>query len=323
MIICVIGLGSMGKRRIRILQENYPNCKIIGVDGREDRRSEAEKTYSIVCFAKVSEISNKRVDCVFVCTSPLSHHRIIKECLALKCHVFTELNLVSDGYGEILLLAQEVNRKVFMSSTFLYREEIQYIEKKVSNEKKWNYTYHVGQYLPDWHPWESYNDFFLADKRTNGCREILAIELPWILSAFGEIEEVGSNHNKLTDLKVDYDDNFIIQIRHKNGNKGCLVVDVVSPIAIRKFTVYTENDYISWEGTPESLLEYNHLTKQLEQVVLSERAEHREGYQAFITENAYRNEIQAFFDYIQINRQPRYGLMEDRNVLDIIDKIGA
>ena len=38
MKIVVIGLGSMGKRRIRLIKEMYPDYTVVGIDGREDRR---------------------------------------------------------------------------------------------------------------------------------------------------------------------------------------------------------------------------------------------------------------------------------------------
>ena len=38
MNIMVIGLGSMGKRRIRLIHELYPEYLIYGIDEREDRR---------------------------------------------------------------------------------------------------------------------------------------------------------------------------------------------------------------------------------------------------------------------------------------------
>ena len=104
-------------------------------------------------------------------------------------------------------LAKEVCKTLFLSSTFFYREEIRYIRSKISNDKKWNYSYHIGQYLPDWHPWESYKDFFLGDKRTNGCREIMAIELPWLTGTFGEVDRVNVLSDKLTGLNIDYKDN--------------------------------------------------------------------------------------------------------------------
>ena len=38
MNVLVIGLGSMGKRRIRLISEMYPMYDLYGVDNRKDRR---------------------------------------------------------------------------------------------------------------------------------------------------------------------------------------------------------------------------------------------------------------------------------------------
>lgn len=322
MRIAVVGLGSMGKRRIRLMKEMYPEIVIIGIDGRVDRRKEASDLYHIECVAVLSEIVGKP-DCIFVCTSPLSHNAIIHEALTLGCHVFTELNLVIDGYSENMKLSKEKGVQLFLSSTFYYREEIRYIRERISQDKKWNYIYHIGQYLPDWHPWESYKDFFLGDKRTNGCREIMAIELPWLTGTFGEVTEIKVMSDKQTDLNIDYKDNFMIQLQHTNGNKGSLIVDVVSPVAVRNLEVYTENGYLSWNGTPDSLREYNVESKELKPVSLTEDAEHMDGYRAFVVENAYKNEIREFFGVVAGEKEPLYGFEQDLRILELIDKIGA
>ena len=324
MNILVVGLGSMGKRRIRLIQRMYPNYKCYGVDSKEDRRKEVEKICGIECTATIREaLQSFAIDSAFVCTSPLSHNAIIKECLENKWNVFTELNLVDDGYEENVALAKEKGVILFLSSTFFYREEVSYLRSKVDNDKKWNYVYHIGQYLPDWHPWENYNDFFISDKRTNGCREIMAIELPWITKTFGKVKAVHALADKMTGLKIDYNDNYMIQIEHENGNKGTLIVDVVSPLAVRRLEVYTENQYIQWSGTPESLYEYDQADDRLKSVVLNEKAEHKEGYRAFVVENAYKNEIQEFMDVVNKGKEQVYGFEEDLKVLKLIDQIGA
>ena len=322
MNIAVVGLGSMGKRRIRLIKEMFPVYSIYGIDGRDDRRIEASEQYSIPCYSRIDDCKSS-IDCVFVCSSPLSHNTIIQDALNKGYNVFTEINLVSDGYDENIKLAKENGLKLFLSSTFLYREEIRYIREKISGECSWNYIYHIGQYLPDWHPWESYKDFFLGEKRTNGCREIMAIELPWITKVFGDIAEVCSAGSKITGLNIDYNDNYMIRLTHENGNKGCLIVDVVSPVAVRKLEIYSEGKYISWNGTPDSLNEYDPMTKRLESVVLSEKAEHVEGYRSFVVENAYRNEIHAFFDTIMNDAEPLYDFEQDKKILSLIDSIGA
>ena len=321
MRIVVVGLGSMGKRRIRLIKEMYPGYILFGVDGRSDRREEASRQYNIKCLDSINSVNG--ADCAFICTSPLSHNSLIHECLLKGWNVFTELNLVPNGYKENLSLAREKSKTLFLSSTFFYREEIIFIRSKVTKDRKWNYSYHIGQYLPDWHPWENYNDFFLGDKHTNGCREILAIELPWLTETFGEVDFVHVLSDKLTGLNIDYKDNFIIQIQHKNGNKGSLIVDVVSPVAVRKFEVYSERQYISWNGTPDSVAIFDDKSKKMVPVTLSEKAEHMEGYSSFVVENAYKNEIQEFFNVVDGTAIARYGLEQDLKVLELIDTIGA
>lgn len=321
MRIVVIGLGSMGKRRIRLIQEMYPEFTIIGIDGRQDRREEATQKFGINCTDSINSIDS--ADCAFICTSPLSHNNLIHACLEKGWNVFTELNLVSDGYEHNMALAKEKNITLFLSSTFFYREEIRYIRKKITSDRKWNYIYHIGQYLPDWHPWESYKDFFLGDKRTNGCREIMAIELPWLTNAFGTVQGVHVLTDKMTDLNVDYKDNFIIQLQHENGNKGTLIVDVVSPVAVRKLEAYAEGAYLSWNGTPDSLAEFDPISKRLVPVTLHEQTERLEGYSSFVVENAYKNEIREFFNVVNGISPAQYGFEQDYAILKLIDTIGA
>lgn len=322
MTVLVIGLGSMGKRRIRLMKELYPSIEIIGVDGKDDRRDEAHNLFGINCFESIDSVTGN-IDCAFVCTSPLSHSGIITECLEYDWNVFTELNLVDDEYDRNIELANDKGLTLFLSSTFFYREETRYIRSRIKADRKWNYIYHIGQYLPDWHPWESYKDFFIGDKRTNGCREILAIELPWLTDAFGEIKAVNAVSDKMTELDIDFDDNYCIYIDHEGGNKGVLVVDVVSPLAVRKFDAYAEKEYIAWGGTPDSICEYDPASGRLVKIALTEEAEHREGYSEFIVENAYRNEIAEFFDVVLNGKKQQYGFEEDRKILRAIASMGA
>lgn len=135
----VIGLGSMGKRRIRLLCR-HKEMEIVGIDSNEERRAEASEEYGIKCSRNLDEcFKTHYVDCAFVCTSPLSHADIIKECLMNNLHVFTEINLVSDGYEENMRLAKDKGLVLFLSSTPLYRKEIRTIIEKVRNHSKINY----------------------------------------------------------------------------------------------------------------------------------------------------------------------------------------
>lgn len=323
MKILIIGLGSMGKRRLRLIQKIDKGHNIIGVDGNKKRCAEAQKLFDIVTYSSLEEAKaeNSDVKAVFVCTSPLSHNEIIHSCLMNSWNVFTELNLVADGYEENMKLAKEKGCVLFLSSTFLYRDEISYICNELKGKEKLNYIYHIGQYLPDWHPWENYKDFFVQDKRTNGCREIMAIEFPWLIEVFGDVINYNVLSDKMSNLEITYHDNFMIQLQHEHGNKGVLIVDIVSPAAVRNLEIYGQNLYLSWNGTPDGLKQFDCNEKVLQNIHLEGTAEHAAGYSSFVIENAYQHEIEDFFDVLSNQKEQRYGFQKDKKILQLIDRI--
>ena len=325
MKIIVIGLGSMGKRRIRLLGEKK-DIQLIGIDSQESRCAEVKEKFGLKCYPSILEaVATEHPDAAVISTSPLSHATIIKECLLNDLHVFTEINLVADGYVENMALAKEKGKVLFLSSTFLYRKETRTIIEKANKANcPLNYIYHIGQYLPDWHPWESYNNYFIGNPRTNGCREIMAIDLPWIVTAFGPIKSVSAVKSKNTQLNINYNDNYLITIEHENGNKGVLAADVVTRKSIRHIDVYGETFQLSWNGTADSLQEYNLETKEMHIIHFDEASEHVDGYAAFITENPYREELNAYLAQIANPKAvPAWTFDKDFELLKIIDKIEA
>lgn len=319
MKVCVIGLGSMGKRRIRLLRQLFPDVEIVGIDSNADRMAAVAREYAIDCCASLDEIRTA-MDCAFVCTSPKSHGPIINACLEKGCHVFSEINLLSDLYAENIRMAGQKQRVLFLSSTPLYKEEMRHITEQVrQNGKPCVYQYHVGQYLPDWHPWDDLKEFFVSQKSTNGCRELLAIELPWMQNAFGEVASVRTIRRKTTALPFDFPDTYLVQIEHVGGTVGNLLVDVVSRQAVRRLEVMNEQLYIRWDGTPDSLWEKNISTGELERVGTGAYI-HEKEYGEFINEYAYAKEIEEFFAVIK-GGQAIYGFEKDKETLRIIDEI--
>lgn len=325
MNIVVIGLGSMGRRRIRLIKKYDSALQIFGIDTNEERRRACEKEYGVETYSNLNDLfDNNTVNCAFVCTAPLSHSGIITQCLERKIHVFTELNLVSDGYDKNVALAKANDVVLFMSSTFLYRDEVKKIRSLIKQANCLvNYTYHVGQFLPDWHPWENYKDFFVGDKRSNGCREIFAIELPWLTDVFGDISKVRATKNKMSNLNIDYNDNYLVMVEHTTGHKGMFAVDIVSRKAVRNLEIFGENLFLQWDGSPEGLRTYDFMKKEEEIIKLYDEIDQLEQYSRFVVENAYFNEIVLFFAAVGGGEEPSYSFGKDKAILEIIDEIEA
>ncbi|SFK46139.1 Gfo/Idh/MocA family protein [Succinivibrio dextrinosolvens] len=321
----VVGCGSMGRRRIRLLKKISSAFQIVAVDSNKERQNKVRKEFAIETFDSIESVFDCFTpDCAVISTPPLSHSSLIESCLNHNCHVFTELNLVSDNYKNNIALAELKNRVLFLSSTFLYRDEICYIQNKIQcSNSPVNYTYHVGQYLPDWHPWENYQDFFVWDKRTNGCREIFAIELPWILKTFGEIDSFNVMHSKMSSLQIDYDDNFVLMVTHKNGSKGLIACDVISRKPVRNLEVFGENVYLKWDGSPDGLYCYDFQNKKDCKIALYDKVDRKENYASFVIENAYQTELECFIAECQGSKKAKYTFEDDLNTLSLIDRIGA
>ena len=204
----------------------------------------------------------------------------------------------------------------------LYRAETQYIKAQVAAFKKpVNYIYHIGQYLPDWHPWENYKNFFVGDKRTGGVREIFGIDLPWLLDAFGPVKGVHAEKDKLSDLEIDYPDSYFITLRHENGTKGLLAVDVVSPKAVRSFECFGEGLHLFWEGNPKALYRWDGAAGDKVPVDTYESFEHDSRYSDNIVENAYVDELANFFGVLAGRETPRWSFEKDKEVIALIERI--
>ncbi len=319
----IIGLGSMGKRRTMLLQKHFSEVALVGIDNNVQRRFSVSAKYNMDTFASIDEALLKgRFDFAFVCTAPIAHSQIINQCLKNSMNVFTEINLIDDGYDDNIALAKDKGRVLFLSSTFLYRDETRFlIDKMVQHKGKLNYTYHVGQYLPDWHPWENFKDFFVGDKRTNACRELFAIELPWLLAAFGKVKNMSVIKGSISSLPLGYADSYLVTFVHETGHSGQLMIDVVTRIPVRSFSVFGENMQVEWKGKPEELWLANDCFSNMEKVNFTEHTQRLEGYRDFIVENAYVEEIREFFLVCSGKSTARYSFSQDKCILSLIDEI--
>lgn len=322
MKIGVIGLGSMGKRRLRLLADFFPEIILIGVDSRKDRQEEVESIFNIKTFESLQEaVKEGQIEAVCICTSPISHGSIILEALKTDLHVFTEINLLNDYYEEAIELARVKNLHLYLSSTFLHRREIKLFEKAIKQDPKVTYRYHVGQYLPDWHPWESYKDFFVANKKTNGCREIFAIELPWISKVFGKIESFELQKQKISGLDIDYPDNYALIVKHESGIFGTLNVNILSRVAKRDLDIIGEKTQISWDGSPDGLYQWNETNKQMMKKDLYTGYMDDKNYSKTIIEDAYLEEIKEYIALLNGEiTDTLYSFKKDKAIIDLINK---
>lgn len=324
MELLLIGLGSMGRRRIRLLSSFFPGLLFAAVDSREDRRKVVAEQFRCSVFESFEEaLDNFQPSVLVVSTPPDAHCGFLIDGLRRGLHTFSELDLLDDGYDDIIPYEERRWPVAFLSSTPLFRSENRWIiENRKRVGERCFYNYHVGQYLPDWHPWERYDEFFVGELRTNALRELLCIELPWLTKSFGKVAEFSCIWSHTSSLNLPYPDTCQVLLRHSDGTAGCLTVDCVSRQAIRELRISGEEGTIIWEGNSQSLRFLPPSGECVYPMRDEREIERQKGYAEFISETPYLEELRCFFRLIAGEKTERlYCYAEHREILRLVDDI--
>ena len=323
-LFLVIGLGSMGKRRIRNLKSlGYQN--IIGYDKNEDRMIETKKLYSINIEKNLNKIlKNFLIDAIIISVPPDYHHIYLKFALKLKIPAFVEASVLDTELEEIIA-DSEIN-KVFIapSCTMLFHPAIIKIKEILKSKtlgKISNFIYHSGQYLPDWHKYEKVEDYYVSNKVTGGAREIVPFELTWITSLLGLPKRVVGFNKKTIDIigAPDIDDTYNLLMDYDNFIFN-LSVDVVSRKATRNLMINGDKKQLLWNWDDQKIKLYDPVKHNWEIFHYSVTSAEK-GYNKNITEKMYIDELESFIMSIQTNIKFPNNLKKDRSVLNLLYQI--
>jgi predicted dehydrogenase len=244
--ILIVGLGSMGKRRIRNLLK-LGQSDIIGFDTRKDRRNETTKKYHIKTFSRLDEAFEKKPGLMIISTPPDLHLKYAKVAIEKNVNFFTELNMFSKDIEQIIHKMRGKSIVGLPSCTLRFHPVVKKAKQLLDKNTIGNVLLiqqHIGQYLPNWHPWEDYRKFFVSKRETGGARELLPFELFWLTYLFSDIKSVYANIGKVSKLDADIDDFYQILIEFKNKIFCTLNIDVVSIPSFRETKIIGEKGTI-------------------------------------------------------------------------------
>jgi predicted dehydrogenase len=233
--LLVVGVGSIGKRHIDNIRKF--NEKIDIADISNKRLNECQKKFKFInnTFLNFKNAMNKKqYDAVFICTPPHKHLEIANYAIKRNINIFIEkpLGMNTRGWQKLANICKK--NKIINYVGYCHRH-INYVQfakqlldkkiigKIISGNIRW------GSYLPDWHPWEKYNSFYMAKKSQGGgalLDESHGIDLLRYL--VGEAKEVFAIVDTISGLKITSDDNAFLTLRMKNNSLFHLNFDLHS-----------------------------------------------------------------------------------------------
>ncbi|MCF8482113.1 MAG: Gfo/Idh/MocA family oxidoreductase [Rhodospirillum sp.] len=315
----VVGLGSMGKRRIRNLT-HLGETDLIGFDMRQDRREEVEKTFGMRTFADLDEAMADGPGALVISTPPGLHMPYALAAVTAGKHFFAEADTVTEGMAEVQRIANEKGLVAAPSMTMRFHPAVKMIKEllvKGAIGKVLTFTHHCGQYLPDWHPWEDYRTFYVSKKESGACREIVPFELVWLNWLIGDVAQVQGMRDKLTDLEADIDDVYHLNLRYTNGVLGHLLVDVVARSPLRSIRILGSEGTLEWTASEKMVRVYDTASKSWTEYA-EPVAQVVDGYSELSVEGMYIEEMNTYAKACQGEGEYAFTLPEDEAILEVL-----
>jgi len=247
--ILIVGTGSAGKRYAR----NFRNlgCRISVCDPREDRLHEAEKEGPI--YGKHTNLeqalSAEGYDGIVIASPPSYHVDQVLRVLAGGIKWVLCEKPLSINASEARKLEPHAN-SVLLAYTYRWWPPIQTFRERLRAGEIGlirSLRFVMSAHLEDWHPWERYQDFFMARRDLGGgalLDESHFIDLMlWML---GTPSKIYAQVDKISGLEIDSDDNVDILASYANGIRVNLHLDLIGRPHARNITAVGEGGTLAY-----------------------------------------------------------------------------
>ena len=248
----------MGRRRVRNLT-HLGGHEIAGFEPQLERGRQVGEEAGIEVFGSIEDGLAWGPEALVISTPPDHHAEYALAASRAGLPFFTEASVVTTGMDEVIEAARASGVVAAPSCTMRWHPAVQVLRRRIEEGaigRPLAFTHHVGQWLPDWHPWEDYRTFYVAKRETGAAREIVPFELNWLSGLFGELVELNSFTAKLSSLEADIDDIYSTLLAFDSGVQGSMTIEVISRPAIRLARIVGEEGTLCWDWTNRRVLEW-------------------------------------------------------------------
>ncbi|MHC4872449.1 MAG: Gfo/Idh/MocA family protein [Planctomycetota bacterium] len=306
--ILVVGCGSMGRRRIRHCRELL-DAEVFIWDIREDRREEVRNMFSVNVITAQDEMLAFQSDILFICVPPSEHEYYINWAIAHGVSFMTE-QPVSDKLDNLSLIRENVEKNqmiTHVSSNHRFSGRVKAVKEIINSGelgRPLTGIVEIGEWLPDWHPYEPYTDYYPSNKAMGGGLDGVC-DLDWLRYLFGEVTAKAGMGDTYSDLEIDTCDVAQFIFRFESNCQVILHTDFLQKefSAALKF-VFTEGQIT--HRMPDSYLSiYNDRSKNWNTVDFCAEKNNNptmQGKESFdFVEPMYKGDTEYFFKKLSEN----------------------
>ena len=248
----IVGSGSIGQRHIRNLRHTGID-RIVALRSKKGHFKSLPKELGIEEVYEWSELENQQFD-IAIISNPSSLHLAAVEKIVNKAKgVFIEkpLSDTLQSSKDVVDLIQSNKLVSFVGHNMMFHPAVRkmfefYNENEVGEIV--NFQCQVGQWLPDWHPYEDYKKAYYARKDLGGGVSLTMIhEIHLALQLAGEPVEVYGMLSDNQHLDLDVDVCSDVMVRHRKGAVSQIHLDYLQRPPHRSGLLTFECGWISYD----------------------------------------------------------------------------
>lgn len=204
MKILIIGLGSIAKKHISVLQRLDSDLSIFALRSNKSRNTE-EGVHNIYSWKKVP----KDLDFIIISNPTSKHAETILEGLNFGVPLFIEKPVLHslDRTEELAERVRKGNVITYVACNLRFHPAIQFLKEEFKKNLPIEYNSYCGSYLPDWRPDTDYREVYSAKKELGGGVNLdLIHEIDYCYYLLGTPIKNTSYFRKKSALEIDSND---------------------------------------------------------------------------------------------------------------------
>jgi predicted dehydrogenase len=288
--------------------------EILAFDVRTDRLREVESRFNVKVFDDLEKAWASNPNVAFITVPTSLHVSLSQKAAEHGCHLFIEKPLSDrlEGVDQLLNTVRERNLVTLVGCNMRFRPGLITVKRLLEQKSIGQVVtarVEVGQYLPDWHPWEDYREGYSARRELGGGVILDAIhEIDYIRWMLGEVEMVACFAGKLSHLDIQTEDTAGILLRFADGMIGEVHLDYVQRVYSRSCHIIGDQGTIRWDETLGEVRWYSAVRGNWEVIADPPGWEFNQ---------MYRNELSHFLRCLSGEERPVLDVSEGKRVLEV------
>ena len=310
--LAIIGLGSIGKRHLRLIAEIRPDIEIIVMRSGHGSVCKEEQLATKIVHS-VDEVVNEGVQAAIVSSPATLHLEQSLELAKRGVHLLIEkpISHTSDRVNELLKILDENDLTAMVGYVLRYDHGAIKFKKWLDNKIKGKILHvriECGSYLPDWRPDQDYRKTVSALPELGGGVLLeLSHELDYLHWFFGNPVDVQAQIRNSGTLDINVEDQADLLITSKQGYPITVQIDFNRRHVERKCRVLTTEGELIWDAVNKN--------------VTCKLVNKENSYYEYNNERdyIYRTQLEVFIDCIENNNSPVVTVKDGVNVIKLID----